>query len=211
MKKMIIIAVLFLVSITATAGLIKIDKKDIKNETKQTAINKDEIKEKKNSESLYDEGEVNNTNEVEESINTTGDEETISTKGVYNSTNNNTNNNQNNSTTQQNNNSKTSDSPASPAQPEKELTEWEKIGISEYDYYNTPNDNEGELAIKEDISLCKNELNRLLSAYYDDGFDGGNTFTINGKYTHSYLGCGINVYINGKTYTYNQIKSMGYK
>lgn len=90
------------------------------------------------------------------------------------------------------------------------LTEWEKLGISEYDYYNTPSDNEGELAFKGDTSLCQNEINRLINQYYDSGIDGGNYYTINGKYTHSYLGCGIKIYINGNTYTYNQIKSMGF-
>lgn len=92
----------------------------------------------------------------------------------------------------------------------KEKTAWEILGISEYDYYNTPNDNEGELAFIGDTSLCKNEINRLVNTYYDDGIDGGNYFTINGKYTYSYLGCGINMFINGKSYTYNQIKSMGF-
>ena len=29
-------------------------------------------------------------------------------------------------------------------------------------------------------------------------------------YTHSYLGCGIKMYMNGNIYTYNQIKSMGF-
>ena len=93
---------------------------------------------------------------------------------------------------------------------ETPLTEWEKLGISEYDYYNTPSDNEGELAFKGDTSLCQNEINRLINQYYDSGIDGGNYYTINGKYTHSYLGCGIKIYMNGNTYTYNQIKSMGF-
>ena len=92
----------------------------------------------------------------------------------------------------------------------KELTAWEKLGISEYDYYNTPSDNEGELAFKGSTSLCQNEINRLINKYYDSGIDGGNYYTINGKYTHSYLGCGIKMYMNGKAYTYSQIKSMGF-
>ena len=57
---------------------------------------------------------------------------------------------------------------------ETPLTEWEKLGISEYDYYNTPSDNEGELAFKGDTSLCQNEINRLINQYYDSGIDGGN-------------------------------------
>lgn len=214
MKKIIITAVIFLVSITAIFNLSKVEKKEMKKETKQTLVNYNKKEKKKNSKSEDIDSENINTENVE--IN---DSEVNETKGASaidenNNTGNNSNNNnnQNNSTTQQKNNknSITSDSAATPIQPEKVLTEWEKIGISEYVYYNTPNDNEGELAIKGDIRSCKNELNRLLNTYYDNGFDGGNTFTINGKYTHSYLGCGINVYINGKTYTYNQVKSMGY-
>lgn len=95
-------------------------------------------------------------------------------------------------------------------EPVIELTEWEKLGISEYDYYNTPNENEGEVAFRGDASLCKNEINRLINLYYDSGIDGGNYYTINGKYTHSYIGCGIKMYMNGNSYTYNQIKSMGF-
>ena len=100
--------------------------------------------------------------------------------------------------------------PVQQPEPVREQTEWEKLGISEYDYYNTPSDNEGELAFKGSTSLCQNEINRLINQYYDSGIDGGNYYTINGKYTHSYLGCGIKIYINGNTYTYNQIKSMGF-
>lgn len=206
MKKIIIIAVIFLVSLVAIFNLSKIDKKEMKQETKQTSVNSNKKEKKKNSKSEDIDSENINTENVE--INDSEVNETKDASAI--DENNNTGNNSNNNNNKNNKNSITSDSVSTPIQLENVLTEWEKIGISEYAYYNTPNDNEGELAIKGDLSLCKNELNRLLNAYYDNGFDGGNTFTINGKYTHSYLGCGINVYMNGKTYTYNQIKSMGY-
>ncbi len=127
---------------------------------------------------------------------------------VNNNSNNESNNSQTNSNSNQNNNNYISTTPA--PEPVKELTEWEKLGISEYDYYNTPSDNEGELAFKGSTGLCQNEINRLVNTYYDSGIDGGNYYTVNGKYTHSYLGCGIKMYMNGNAYIYSQIKSMGF-
>ena len=126
---------------------------------------------------------------------------------VNNNSNNESNNSQTNSSSNQNNSNNYI--PPTP-EPVKELTEWEKLGISEYDYYNTPSDNEGELAFKGSTSLCQNEINRLVNTYYDSGIDGGNYYTVNGKYTHSYLGCGIKMYMNGNSYTYSQIKSIGF-
>lgn len=114
-----------------------------------------------------------------------------------------------NLTPESSNNNQTNNEPV-PVEPVRELTEWEKLGISEYDYYNTPSENEGELAFKGSTGLCQNEINRLVNQYYDSGIDGGNYYTVNGKYTHAYLGCGIKMYMNGNTYTYSQIKSMGF-
>ena len=128
---------------------------------------------------------------------------------VNNNSNNESNNSQTNSSSNQNN-SNNYIPPTPTPESVKELTEWEKLGISEYDYYNTPSDNEGELAFKGSTSLCQNEINRLVNTYYDSGIDGGNYYTVNGKYTHSYLRCGIKMYMNGNSYTYSQIKSMGF-
>lgn len=114
-----------------------------------------------------------------------------------------------NLTPESSNNNQTNNEPV-PVEPVRELTEWEKLGISEYDYYNTPSENEGELAFKGSTGLCQNEINRLVNQYYDSGIDGGNYYTVNGKYTHAYLGCGIKMYMNGNPYTYSQIKSMGF-
>ena len=114
-----------------------------------------------------------------------------------------------NLTPESSNNNQTNNEPV-PVEPVRELTEWEKLGISEYDYYNTPSENEGELSFKGSTGLCQNEINRLVNQYYDSGIDGGNYYTVNGKYTHAYLGCGIKMYMNGNTYTYSQIKSMGF-
>ena len=90
-------------------------------------------------------------------------------------------------------------------------TEWERFGISEYAYYNTPMNDGEEVAFTGDISVCTAEINRLVNTYYKDGLSGGNSYSINGKYTHSYIGCGINIFINGVKYKYSQVKAMGYK
>ena len=66
-------------------------------------------------------------------------------------------------------------------------TEWEKLGISEYEYYNTPMNIGDEVAFKADISTCESEINRLINTYYRSGLSGGNSYTINGKYTYSYI------------------------
>jgi len=89
-------------------------------------------------------------------------------------------------------------------------TEWEKLGISEYEYYNTPMNIGDEVAFKADISTCESEINRLINTYYRSGLSGGNSYTVNGKYTHSYIGCGINIYINNVKYKYSQVKALGY-
>lgn len=128
--------------------------------------------------------------------------------------NNSSSSNQSSSNTSQNNNQSsttTSQNQVTSVQvqtPPKAQTEWERLGISEYDYYNTPAHNEGELAFKGDISLCTNEKNRLTNLYYDKGIDGGREYTINGEYTHSYLGCGLYLIMGGQKYTYSQIISM---
>lgn len=124
--------------------------------------------------------------------------------------NNNSNKELNSSSTPTSSSNNQTNNESVPVEPVRELTEWEKLGISEYDYYNTPSENEGELAFKGNTSLCQNEINRLVNQYYDSGIDGGNYYTVNGKYTHAYLGCGIKMYMNGNAYTYSQIKSMGF-
>ena len=67
-----------------------------------------------------------------------------------------------------------------------------------------------EVAFESDISVCDAEINRLINIYYREGMSGGNSYTVNGKYTYSYIGCGINIFINGVKYKYSQIKAMGY-
>lgn len=89
-------------------------------------------------------------------------------------------------------------------------TEWEKLGISQYEYYHTPMNAGEEVVFEGNESLCTTEINRLVDKYYREGLSGGNSYTINGKYTYSYIGCGINIYINNVKYKYSQVKAMGY-
>ena len=228
MKKIILIVISLILVASATSFLII--KINSKVETSQSKIS---LKDKKNTISSK-KMKSNNTNDKKSSDTKetkNGDVETSSKKNNDNketantnlkSSNSNVNINTNNynktdsgeNNSSQSSNNQSSKNTTSSSNPvpvhERSLTEWEKLGISEYDYYNTPSDNEGELAFKGDMSLCQNEINRLVNKYYDSGLDGGNYYTINGKYTHSYLGCGIKMYMNGQAYTYNQIKSMGF-
>lgn len=108
-------------------------------------------------------------------------------------------------------NSTTNSVPQQQPQNPPSQTEWEKLGISQYAYYHTPMIAGEEVAIDGDMSLCTAEINRLIETYHKEGLSGGNSYTVNGKYTYSYIGCGINVFINGVKYKYSQIKAMGYK
>ncbi len=219
MKKIVIIVISLILVIVSTISVVIINSnKDSKSNFKQTAM---KVKSKKKNSSISktkpDEKpasneEKNDTTNIKKSDDNNKNIDNNKPKG----SNSNTNETENNSI-QSKQTVKSSDiqgtknvtSPPNTA-PERSLTEWEKLGISEYDYYNTPSDNEGELVFKGDMSLCQNEINRLVNKYYDSGLDGGNYYTINGKYTHSYLGCGIKMYMNGQAYTYSQIKSMGF-
>lgn len=182
------------------------EKELIKNNSNKKEDDIDVNEDNKNNVENTDDHNYNNDNSYSKSNKPNMESNSTSKSNVIN----------NNSNTES---SKANVSPPSPPQnnnpvqeqePPRELTAWEKLGISEYDYYNTPSDNEGELAFKGSTSLCQNEINRLVNKYYDSGIDGGNYYTINGKYTHAYLGCGIKMYMNGNTYTYSQIKSMGF-
>ncbi len=224
-KKKRIIGLIILVLIILTAGIFifghnhinsqKNEKKsletksDINTNTKKEKV--ETIKEEK------EQQEGSKEDELEENKKTTKtvEENKSSQKTTTSNSNNNSNSNSNKnysapSNTQNNNNQQQEVKQEAPKPVVDNRTAWEKLGISEYDYYNTPSDNEGELAFKGSTGLCQNEINRLVNTYYDSGIDGGNYYTVNGKYTHSYLGCGIKMYMNGKAYTYSQIKSMGF-
>ena len=106
-----------------------------------------------------------------------------------------------------NNNAQTpSSQPTQPPQtPSKPQTEWEKLGISEYEYYNAKLYDEEEVAFKNIVD-CKNEAIRINNTY-DFVTNSGN---VSGKYVNS-VGCWVEVYIDGKPYSLSEFKAMGYK
>ena len=97
-----------------------------------------------------------------------------------------------------------------PPQEQQPLTAWEQLGISKEEYYNTPLIAGDEVAFSGDISVCEAEVDSLIAKYYKQGLSRGNSYDVIGKYTHSHIGCGLNVYINGVKYSYSQAKAMGF-
>lgn len=191
---------------------------NIDNEVKTTEKIKKEITKKEddynesakdNEINIKDDNTNNYSNDVSTSKSSKNNMESNYTSS-FNVINNNSNKESNSSSTPTSSSNNQTNNESVPVEPVRELTEWEKLGISEYDYYNTPSENEGELVFKGSTNLCQNEINRLVNQYYDSRMDGGNYYTVNGKYTHAYLGCGIKMYMNGNAYTYSQIKSMGF-
>ena len=83
----------------------------------------------------------------------------------------------------------------------KVLTEWEKLGISEWDYYHTPAPNEGEIATN--IIDCDEEVNNIITKYRLVAHS-GDTYS----YSDDYLGCWIVIIFsdNSKMF-YNEFKS----
>ena len=83
------------------------------------------------------------------------------------------------------------------------LTEWEKLGISEYEYYHSPAPNEGEIAFYSSESVCANEANSIVTKYkvvtnYGDVK----------SYSENYLGCWIVVKLpNGSWMFYKEFKN----
>ena len=92
-----------------------------------------------------------------------------------------------------------------PQTPSKPQTEWEKLGISEYEYYNAKLYDDEEVAFKNIVD-CKNEAIRINNTYdfvTNSGY-------VSGKYVNS-VGCWVEVYIDGKPYSLSEFKAMGYK
>ena len=81
------------------------------------------------------------------------------------------------------------------------MTEWEKLGISEWDYYNSPAPNEGELATN--INDCDTEANNIISKYKLVAHS-GDVYS----YSDDYLGCWIVVNMSdGSWMFYNEFKN----
>ena len=133
------------------------------------------------------------------------------------------NNNQNNSsktTNTHNNSTNTSSPPVNNNQPvqnntpqppaeQKPIvdnrTAWEKLGISEYDYYHTEMYGARVDLYNTDISFCNSEAKRILNSYEDVA--NTRSYSGTGKYTYSYIGCSVDVtFYDGRTVGYNEAK-----
>ena len=230
-KKVIIIVgiiLLLLLLVILYFSLSSTDGKNMSKNSKQTEekVKKESIKDEKTelkeqkTEEKTDSGEKNEDEQKNNntSNNTTSSTKSDTTNSTKSSTNNSTSNTSNNQTSTSSNSSSNTSPPVSetPAQetpviPQTPQTEWEKLGITKEEYENTPITVGDEIAFKADSSKCDEEISRLVSLYYRQGLSGGNSYDIIGKYTHSYIGCGINLNINGTAYTYSEAKQMGFE
>ena len=86
--------------------------------------------------------------------------------------------------------------------PPKELTEWEKLGISEYEYFNTPlivgdyKDFDNSFQCNAFLDIIETDLD-LMGGWQD----------VLGKYTGGIIGCRVRIYIDGKVYSLNEFKN----
>lgn len=81
-------------------------------------------------------------------------------------------------------------------------TEWGKLGISEYDYYNSPGENEGEVAFRDAVSVCDSEGAKISDKYSLVVHTGDVR-----SYSEKYIGCWITVHLqDGSWMFYNEFK-----
>lgn len=192
----------------------KEEKKSKDNDTKKKIQEKEESSEEQEAkEESTDELSVENEEEnTVSSNNSESDISSNSSSSSYNSQSQITNNSSSVSTSQQA--PSTPQTPPTesqtPPQEQQPLTAWEQLGISKEEYYNTPLIAGDEVAFSGDISVCEAEVDSLIAKYYKQGLSRGNSYDVIGKYTHSHIGCGLNVYINGVKYSYSQTKAMGF-
>ena len=91
-----------------------------------------------------------------------------------------------------------------PSVPQEPLTEWEKLGISEYEYYNAKLFDWEEVA-STDINECISDASRINNTY---GFV-TNYGYVSGKYVNT-VGCWVTVNVNGIEYYLNEFENLGY-
>ena len=115
------------------------------------------------------------------------------------------NNNTQNKTKEENNSGSYRQENSSPTSsvspPPAPKTAWELLGISEYDYYNSPAPNEGEIA--KDIVDCEAKSEEITNKY---GFvtHSGDVYS----YSENYIGCWITVHFpDGRRMFYNEFDS----
>lgn len=202
MNKKILITIITLISIIllVVVGIYIFKNKDTStnknNEVKETLkeenqnnseINVDKNEEQNDetieeSDDKDDEDVESDSNDVDNSIKENDSNNEVSTPNKDNSSNNNTNQNNNVS------NSTTDDSP-------KEQTPWEKLGITEYEYYNTPVwswqnvdfgvDLEGDKYCANEtdcLSKCQQYGDEYLSQNNNGGYNCDDVLSYSGRY-----------------------------
>lgn len=129
-------------------------------------------------------------------------------KKSSNTTTNNTNEKKDNSNNSTSNNSSnksnntTQSSSTSSVKVEKTMTAWEKLGISEYEYYNSPGPNEGEIAFNKPESACESAANTITKMYAFVTHFGDVK-----SYSDRYIGCWITIHLpNGEWMFYGKFK-----
>ena len=227
-KKIIVLVVIFVLVLCAIGfGVNRIFFQDNSEivESKEEKKNRDNDT-KKNEQEKEDNSEEQEVKEenIDESSVESEEESTVSSNNSKSNTSSNSSSSSYNSQSQTTNNSSSistsQQAPSTPqippaesqlpVQEQKPLTAWEQLGISEVEYYNTPLTAGDEVAFSGDISVCEAEVDSLIAKYYKQGLSRGNSYDVIGKYTHSHIGCGLNVYINGVKYSYSQAKAMGF-
>lgn len=220
-KKKRIIGLIILVLIILTAGIIIFGYNHInsqKNEKKsletKSDINKnakkekvETIKEEEEQQEESKEEELEKTNETTKIV----EENKSNQKITTNHSNNNSNSNSNKTysaptNTQKNNNNQQQEIKQEAPKPAVDnRTAWEKLGISEYDYYHTEMYGARVDLYNTDISFCNSEARRILNSYEDVA--NTRSYSGTGKYTYSYIGCSVDVtFYDGRTVGYNEAK-----
>lgn len=218
-KKKRIIGLIILVLIILTAGIFifghnhinsqKSEKKSLETKSDINTNAKKEkvetIKEEKEQQEESKEDEL----EENEKTNKTVEENKSSQKTTTNNSNNNSNSNKNYSApanTQNNNNNQQREvKQEAPKSVVDNRTAWEKLGISEYDYYHTEMYGARVDLYNTDISFCNSEARKILNSYEDVA--NTRSYSGTGKYTYSYIGCSVDVtFYDGRTVGYNEAK-----
>ena len=212
LKKLFISGVVLL---TAICGSIyDIQKSETsKNIISQKPVNKEESKSKKStgkveksSENKNKETEIVEESKVkEESSNTSSSSEKNINKPVQENKNNTT---QETQSSHQINNSQPQTSQPQNSQPQvppRQQTEWERLGISQDAYFNTPMFSWEEKAYPS-IDNCIKEASFINNKY---GFV-TNYGTVSGKYVDT-VGCWVKIYVDGNKYYLSDFKALGYE
>lgn len=214
MKKRMLVVSLGLILVVSISTLILLGNNKVKYNQNKNSIPVAEKKKKSNKKPTVD----NSKETSEEKKNTQSDKKITSKNNVSpskkvsdNQTQNNVNkNNKVQSTPRPQETPKQTSIPSTPKPtqevpaPVKPKTEWEKLGISEYEYYNTPLLSWEEVSYKNMLD-CQREAKAINQKY---GFvtSYGNT---SGKYVDT-IGCWVIISMNGNDYFLNEFRSLGY-